>query len=653
MLTKIQKDIIRNSASNKTTSEIAKELKLSENEIEDFIAQLNKKTTPRWFYLILVLIPFAILIITEISLSLFNYGNDYKEWININSNYEILNPEIAEKYFSGLTNLPYSTESFLLKEKPKGSFRIITLGASSGAGYPYQNSGSFTKYIRKSLEYSFPNKKFEVANISMAAINSYTILDLLPGIIEKKPDLILIYLGHNEYYGALGAGSSQGIGSNRFATNLILKLKKIKIYQLLENLVVSVQTLFNSKKNISDGTLMSNIAREKLIEFNSELFNSGVAQFEGNLNDIFALCEENNIPVLSGTLVSNLKDLEPFNSIDNENEESANIIFNKAKEAYVNTNFNDADSLFRLAKDLDGLRFRAPEKFNKVIHNFSMKYNFNVVNIDSIINSESKNGIAGNELLVDHLHPNLLGYQIIGKSFFEAILKSGLIQEEQSDLSNYKIDSLVKTNYNFTSYDSSIAEFRIKILKNDWPFTDSKQIIDKKELLKQTTLEEKIAFDVLEGRISRLDGRLKIADFYKNQSRINLYVKEMLALSEEFPTHKYLLNSAAEKLIKSQNYSLVGKLLKQSYRLDPDDFNTKWLGVMSMANNEFDSAIKYLSENIKFNTTDPQIYFNLAGAYFQKENFTEAYKYIIECLKINPNYKNADVLKQQVENILN
>ncbi len=69
-----------------------------------------------------------------------------------NNNYEILNPNITSKYFSGIKNLPYSTESFLFKEKPKGSFRIITLGASSGAGYPYQNSGSFTKYIKKSLK---------------------------------------------------------------------------------------------------------------------------------------------------------------------------------------------------------------------------------------------------------------------------------------------------------------------------------------------------------------------------------------------------------------------------------------------------------------------------------------------------------------------
>ncbi len=613
----------------------------------------KQKDTPKWFYFILILIPIALIIFAEVFLRLINYGNEYTEWVSIDNKYEILNPDIAGKYFSGITNLPYSTESFLLKEKPKDAFRIITLGASSGAGYPYQNSGSFTKYIRKSLSYAFPNRKFEIANISMAAINSYTILDLLQGIIEKKPDLILIYLGHNEYYGALGVGSSQGIAKSRFITNLMLNLKGIKIYQLLENLVAVVHSIFNNSENGTDGTMMSNIAQEKLIELNSDLFNQGVSQFEANLNDIFSICKEHKIPVLTGTLISNLKDLEPFNSIGTQDGKSAKTVFKKARETYNNFNFKVADSLFRLAKDLDGLRFRAPEKFNEVIYNLSAKYKFDVVDVDSKINFESENGIVGNELMVDHLHPNLLGYQIIGKSFFEAILEAGLIKTNQIEISLDQVDSLVKTNYNFTKYDSVSAEFRIKILKNDWPFTNSNQIIDKKELLKPTTAEEKIAFDVLEGRTSRLDARINLVDYYKKKNQFNLYVRELLALLEEFPTHKYLINSEIAELINAQSYSSVGKLLKESYKLEPDEFNTKWLGIMSMANNELDDAIKYLTENTKYNTVDPQIYFNLAGAHFQKENFSEAYKYIIECLKINPNYKNADKLKQRLENILN
>ena len=36
-------------------------------------------------------------------------------------------------------------------------------------------------------------------------------------------------------------------------------------------------------------------------------------------------------------------------------------------------NFRIADSLFRKAKDLDALRFRAPEKINKIISDLARK----------------------------------------------------------------------------------------------------------------------------------------------------------------------------------------------------------------------------------------------------------------------------------------
>ena len=60
--------------------------------------------------------------------------------------------------------------------------------------------GSFSRYIRKRLELVYPNTTIEVVNISMTAVNSYTVLDLLPGVLDQKPDLVLIYAGHNEYY---------------------------------------------------------------------------------------------------------------------------------------------------------------------------------------------------------------------------------------------------------------------------------------------------------------------------------------------------------------------------------------------------------------------------------------------------------------------
>jgi len=481
-----------------------------------------RKKPPIWFYIVLTILPFLLLFSAEISLRFFNYGETYMEWVSIDDNYEILSPNIAKKYFNGMNDIPFSTESFLLKQKPQNSFRIIVLGASSGAGYPYQNSGSFSKYIRKSLELTYPEKIIEVANISMAAINSYTILDLLSGVISKKPDLIIIYLGHNEYYGVLGAGSNYSLGSNRFITNLSLKFKNIKLYQILENLVFYVRSFLT--KNISaEGTLMARIAGDKLIELNSDIYEKGAEQFKGNLKDIFDLCKKNNIPVMIGTLTSNLKDLMPFQSLENGNYESAQSVFKKAIRNYESSNFSKADSLFRLAKDLDALRFRAPELFNETIENLADENGITVADIDSAISENSPNFIVGNEYMVDHLHPNLVGYQIMGKLFYEKIIENGFLNNPTSTYSGSKIDSLVKDNYNFTKYDSTIAAFRIKILKSDWPFLNSNKKVEKKQLLNPNTFEGNKAYEVLEGKLSRLEARLKIAAHYLRQENYSFY----------------------------------------------------------------------------------------------------------------------------------
>lgn len=611
-----------------------------------------RKKPPVWFYLVLTILPFLLMFSAEISLRFFNYGETYMEWVSIDDNYEILSPNIAKKYFNGVNNIPFSTESFLLKQKPQNSFRIIVLGASSGAGYPYQNSGSFSKYLRKSLELTYPAKMVEVANISMAAINSYTILDLLSGVISKKPDLIIIYLGHNEYYGVLGAGSNYSLGNNRLITNLSLKFKNFKLYQMLEDLFFYVRSLMS--KNISaEGTLMSRIAGDKLIELNSEIYEKGAEQFKGNLIDIFDLCKRNNIPVIIGTLTSNLKDLMPFQSLEDSKYQSAQSVFVEGTRNYERSNFSKADSLFRLAKDLDVLRFRAPELFNETIKSLAVVNGIIVANIDSVINQNSHNFIVGNEYMVDHLHPNLVGYQIMGKLFYDKIIENEFMNNPNSSYTGSEIDSLVKDNYNFTKYDSTIAEFRIKILKNDWPFLISNEQVKKKQLLNPNTFEGNKAYEVLEGKLSRLEARLKIAAFYLKQENYSLYSKELIAMVEEFPTHKFILNEESEKLIKSENYKHVGKLLEASYKYAPDIFNTKWLGIMSMANNNIKYAIKYLEEANKLNSNDPQVLFNLAGAYFQKKDYNTSYIYIIECLRVKYDYKNGEELKSQLEKILN
>ncbi len=337
---------------------------------------MSKNKTPIWFYFVLVLIPIFIILIAEIILQSIDYGKDLDQWYKVTKDKFILNPDIGARYFTNTKNYPHSNNDPFDVVKKKNSFRVFVLGGSTTAGFPYSPNGSFTRYIKDRLELNYPDKTVEVVNLGITAVNTYTVLDLLPGVIEKEPDLIILYTGHNEYYGALGVGSTESIGRSSLLIRLYLSLNKFKTFQFVKDVIAkSIKLVSADKKNASGTTLMARMASEKTIEYKSDLYEAGIEQFRNNLNDILLLTNKNNIPVIIGTLVSNIKDQKPFISTTFDGS-SANNYYELGLKKIKENNYKVADSLMKYAKELDGLRFRAPEEFNKIIIQTSKKFNF-------------------------------------------------------------------------------------------------------------------------------------------------------------------------------------------------------------------------------------------------------------------------------------
>ena len=632
---------------------MAKQLNVSEEDVKSFTKGI-KVPVPKWFYLSFIVIPVIFFILLETCLRIFNYGRDDKVWVDVSSDMQILNPEIASRYFFTMRDLPFSVESFIYKEKKKNSFRIFVLGASSGAGYPYLSSASFSKFIRKKLEILYPEKVIEVCNISMSAINSYAIRDLMPEVIKKQPDLVLIYLGHNEYYGALGVGSMESLGSSRFIVNTTLWLNKFKTVELLRNFIKTISGIFSSGREITSGTMMAQIAKDKLIEYNSDIYRKGIEQFEGNLQDILEICKDANVPVITSTLACNLKDQKPFVSVKDSNYPPADDFFKNAERKLESGDNDSAKTLFILAKDLDALRFRAPEEINNVIIRLSDEFNYPVIKSDSLLNIVSSDGIVGDNLMTDHLHPNVKGYQLIGNLFFSAMKKNGFLpSKETPDIDEKTADSLVYAYYNFTKLDSTVADFRIKILKNDWPYIDPAKKIPGNQLIHLHNLIDSISINIIDGRVSREQARLQAASNYFSKKDYEEYATEMAALMEEFPFLYKYYDIASRDLIKTENFSKAYYFLKRGYDKNPDAFNSKWLGIIDLSQGFIDDAIKYLETSLKFDSNDAQIFFNITGAYAQKKEFGKALNAINKCLQLNSNFPRANIIRQQLEAIIN
>ena len=196
--------------------------------------EIGKKKHPIWFYFIPISIPVVFFILLELFLRVINYGTKYIQWVNLTKDQYILNPEYTRKYFHSTNGVPYSNGNFFDVIKADNAFRVFILGESSAAGYPFSPNGDFGKYIRKGLGLLYPDRKIEVVNLGITAINTYTIRDLMHGVIDQKPDLILIYTGHNEFYGALGVGSTESLGSSRFLINSALWLEDFRTTQLVK-----------------------------------------------------------------------------------------------------------------------------------------------------------------------------------------------------------------------------------------------------------------------------------------------------------------------------------------------------------------------------------------------------------------------------------
>jgi len=161
---------------------------------------LKKKTV---FKLIAIGLPLFLILVVEIMLRLFGYGENYELFNKVISEntteYYVMDSDISKKYFKNTGFRSDNQSDLFLKNKSDSTFRIFVQGASTIVGFPFYRNGSFTRILKLRLSRTFLEKNIEVINAGITAVNSYRLWDLTDKIIEQNPDHVIIYAGHNEY----------------------------------------------------------------------------------------------------------------------------------------------------------------------------------------------------------------------------------------------------------------------------------------------------------------------------------------------------------------------------------------------------------------------------------------------------------------------
>jgi tetratricopeptide (TPR) repeat protein len=635
------------------------------------------------FRILLILIPFFVLIIFEGPLRLFGYGENLELFVTLEKNqaYWITNPNVGRRYFQQKDFLPATSYDAFRKQKPEDGYRIFVLGGSTTAGFPYFNNGSFPRMLKTRLQDRYSELHIEMVNLAMPAVNSYTLLDFADELVRYSPDAVLIYAGHNEFYGAFGSGSTEFLGLKRWPIKLYLRLQHFRLVQLTRDVIF----LAKSKPAREGNTLMARMVRQKEIPFGDKVYNSTLHAFRANLSDIIGTFQSHGVKVMLGELVSNLKDHEPFSSSFEENTDRkkwqefyakgtelakpdsymeaigqfekaiqiddlpANVHFELAKCLMKTNEINAARQAYLKAKDLDALRFRASEDFNQVIWELGDKFNIPVVPMVVTFSQASPNGLVGNNLMLDHLHPNLRGHELMARAFSESMEDSRFFPSGQRR-KRVQSDSYYWERRGITALDEELASIRMQVLLSNWPFKPDITDVTPLQYAPQNRLEE-LALAQWQEELSWDAAHMQLAQYYEQDKETEKAVQEYDAIIKGMPyaVSPYLrLGLSYLAVNKVEEASAV---FEQSLNLEKTATAQKWLGSISIHKNELKKGLEYLTEALQDQPDDPEILFNMSVGLAKSGDFAEAIRYAEELVQKHPGYPGSEQHLQKLKSI--
>ncbi len=641
------------------------------------------------FYLALyIIIPSSFFIAIEIVLRISEYGYPsgffVKEKVGGKECY-VNNYKFSWRFFpKSMARL--SASVVVPVQKEKGAFRVFVFGESAAMGDP-DPAFSFSRMLQVMLEKKYPDKKIEIYNTAITAINSHVLLPIVKDCLKLEPDLFVVYTGNNEVIGPYGLSAALSpFLSHRFLIKAKIALDQTKTGQWLAALSSPDQA--NQQEWLGMEMFMKNSVR-----YNDADLNTIYENFRLNLNEICNTTTSAGVKIILSTVITNVSDCSPFLSLHPATFSSDSLkrwqtyfdkgvslmdsgYHKKAIDQYVKAYQLDdehAELNFRLAKcyqkigkqekandfflkaqDFDALRFRADSRLNEIIKQVADTYAGKGVSLADakVFSDQQRPGLlAGNDLLYEHVHLNLRGNFSLANCILPHVerLLNLQIPMDVVDLPSCKL------RLAYSSFDEMrINEINLGRIKS-LPFTY--QYSNKEEV--------KALQDSIEHSRQKWDSLFKV-------STNEYYVQAVAHHPQDWFIHLNYLRF----LHYSESYAMAAQEAVALYELLPFEYlSSVNMGITHMGLKEYDKAQEYFEKAVAINpyfseayrnlsllqeeqfifykaahylqkarasTQSQSVLYNRAGVYFAKDKkLDSAMIYFAKAISLNPGFTEA------------
>ena len=384
----------------------------------------------------------------------------------------------------------YFVSNGFTRHKDSDTFRIFVLGGSTVQGRPYSIQTAFPRWLQINLELAYPNKKFEVVNCGGISYASYRLVPILKECLNYEPDLFILCTGQNEFLEARTYGAIKPLA--RTLGGPVKTIRTLASYQALDSLYQTVTGSAAKKEAYKKPTLKMEV--DAFLDYKRGLsayhrdpeWRAGViAHFKDNIQRIFAITKEADIPLVVLNPPVNLKGTAPFKSehgttITEEQKAAFQDYINQANELFLTdvqkaaellewaieldphyaqaryslahcylalANFQKAEEEFYAALNEDICPLRLLPSMRAFVNQLCEKNNIPHIDLQPLLAAYSDEPIIGDEILVDHVHPSIKGHQFIGEETAQLLFDSFLTQPPEENWKSKRAEAY-KTHFN-------------------------------------------------------------------------------------------------------------------------------------------------------------------------------------------------------------
>ena len=366
-----------------------------------------------------------------------------------------LNPAYPRRFFLGVAgDLPPGGVRMAprpyLEPAPREALRVLFAGGSTVQGFPHPRRLSASSYLQEMLRDLHPGRPVEVFNAGITAASSFAVARAVEdGVRALAADLVVVYTGHNEFYGVYGAASISQGGSSVWAKGVHYRAMQWRMTRLAGRLLGAFAGEGDRRAD-----LLQVMSRTGAVPVGDRRRQRAAANLESNLRQAAAFCRQQGIPLVLCTLTSNERGFAPARGEPAPGQEGAAYLdllrsggrhqaspaalaaLDEARhlrgdDAYLHFlrghhleslgRGAEARAAYLRARDLDPRPWRATARLNEVVRRVAAAEGALLAEVEARFLEHSPAAGVGWELMADHLHPTAAGQALLARAVISAL----------------------------------------------------------------------------------------------------------------------------------------------------------------------------------------------------------------------------------------